>query len=231
MQLTRRQFLGSAAAACLVPRAWAQSEKGGLTPPRIIHYNNFASHLLCAFNPNMYYPELPYRWSDEDWRRLVDMIANFGFNVFEFCFDPLDVFDPVAPGFRCRRPGGILRRNGTLCGGTCQPALRELRRLGEADLRRGVSCREVSTTFRHENQCPPEREARAGKATATAAGNPGPAARRVAASECGRGGGRLPQRHTPALTRPKAFCQPAAMNLAEKQALLAGMKSHGRRIP
>ena len=76
MRLTRREFLGRAAAACLVRPAWAQSEKRDLTPPRVIYYNNFASHLLCAFNPNMYYPELPYRWSDEDWRRLVDMIIN-----------------------------------------------------------------------------------------------------------------------------------------------------------
>ena len=88
MQLTRRQFLGTAAAACLASPAWAQSEQRGLTPPRIIYYNNFASHLLCTFNPNMYYPELPCRWSDEDWRRLVDMIANFGFNVFEFWLEP-----------------------------------------------------------------------------------------------------------------------------------------------
>ena len=64
MQLTRREFLGSAAAACLASPAWAQSGKRDLTPPRIIYYNNFASHLLCAYNPNMYYPELPYRWSD-----------------------------------------------------------------------------------------------------------------------------------------------------------------------
>ena len=71
MQMTRREFLGSAAVACLVPTAWGQSGKRDLTPPRIIYYNNFASHLLCAFNPNMYYPELPYRWSDENWRRPI----------------------------------------------------------------------------------------------------------------------------------------------------------------
>jgi len=53
MKLTRREFLGSAAAACLASPAWAQSEKPGLTVPRVIYYNNFASHLLCAFNPNM----------------------------------------------------------------------------------------------------------------------------------------------------------------------------------
>jgi hypothetical protein len=68
MQLTRREFLGSAAAACLVPPAWAQSEKRGLTPPWIIYYNNFASHLLCAVNsgavlfpdPEMYRQELVF---------------------------------------------------------------------------------------------------------------------------------------------------------------------------
>ena len=88
MNWTRRESLGRAAAACLTAPAWAQSEDRSPTPPRIIYYNNFASHLLCAYNPNMYYPELPYRWSDEDWRRLVDMIASFGFNVFEFWLEP-----------------------------------------------------------------------------------------------------------------------------------------------
>ncbi|MBI5094876.1 MAG: hypothetical protein HZB26_20865 [Candidatus Hydrogenedentes bacterium] len=58
------------------------------TAKRIIYYNNFASHLLCAYNPNMYYPGLPYRWTDADWRALVDMIARFGFNVFEFWLEP-----------------------------------------------------------------------------------------------------------------------------------------------
>ena len=33
MQLTRREFLGSAAAACLASPAWAQSGKRDLTPP------------------------------------------------------------------------------------------------------------------------------------------------------------------------------------------------------
>jgi hypothetical protein len=55
---------------------------------RVIYYNNFASHLLCAYNPNMYFPGLPYRWSDDDWRALADMIAQFGFNVFEFWLEP-----------------------------------------------------------------------------------------------------------------------------------------------
>ena len=61
---------------------------------RRIYYNNFASHLLNAYNPNMLYPGLPNRWSDEDWRRLIDMIAGFGFNVFEFW---------LVPGLFCRK--------------------------------------------------------------------------------------------------------------------------------
>jgi hypothetical protein len=55
---------------------------------RRIYYNNFAAHLLNAFNPNMLYPELPYRWSDEDWRRMIDMVAGFGYTTFEFWLVP-----------------------------------------------------------------------------------------------------------------------------------------------
>jgi len=55
---------------------------------RRIYYNNFAEHLLNAYNPNMTYPGLPHRWSDEDWRACIDMIAAFGFNVFEFWLVP-----------------------------------------------------------------------------------------------------------------------------------------------
>lgn len=53
-----------------------------------IYYNNFAAHLLNAYNPNMLYPGLPYRWTDEDWRACIDMVADFGFNVFEFWLVP-----------------------------------------------------------------------------------------------------------------------------------------------
>lgn len=90
MRLNRRQFLGTTAAACAAWPVLGQpvENPAASTPPRIIYYNNFASHLLCAYNPNMYYPDLPYRWSDDDWRRLVDMIAKFGFNVFEFWLEP-----------------------------------------------------------------------------------------------------------------------------------------------
>jgi hypothetical protein len=92
MNLTRREFIGSSAAAltgfsaAAKDRAQMDAEKKNL--PRIIYYNNFASHLLCSYNPNMYYPHLPLRWSDQDWCRLIDMIADFGFNVFEFWLEP-----------------------------------------------------------------------------------------------------------------------------------------------
>lgn len=88
LSCTRREFLGSVAAAISAGPVWAQAEDRRLGPTRVIYYNNFASHLLCAYNPNMYYPDLPFRWSDEDWRGLVDMIASFGFNVFEFWLEP-----------------------------------------------------------------------------------------------------------------------------------------------
>jgi hypothetical protein len=55
---------------------------------RRIYYNNFAAHLLNSFNPNMLYPDLPYRWSDDDWRGMIDMIAGFGYTTFEFWLVP-----------------------------------------------------------------------------------------------------------------------------------------------
>lgn len=55
---------------------------------RRIYYNNFAGHLLNAYNPNMLYPGLPYRWSGTDWQAEVDMLEAFGFNVFEFWLEP-----------------------------------------------------------------------------------------------------------------------------------------------
>ncbi|MFA5206343.1 MAG: hypothetical protein WC708_18250 [Lentisphaeria bacterium] len=62
------------------------------TPPTFgqhrIYYNNFASHLLNAYNPNMFYPELPHRWSDADWRRCLDMLAEFGFTSFQYWLEP-----------------------------------------------------------------------------------------------------------------------------------------------
>ena len=62
---------------------------------RRICYVNFAEHLLNAYNPNMFYPGLPHRWSDEDWFHFIDMIASFGFNVFEFWLVPR-LFSPKA---------------------------------------------------------------------------------------------------------------------------------------
>lgn len=55
---------------------------------RRIYYNNFAEHLQNAYNPNMFYPGLPNRWNDNDWRSCIDFIAACGFNVFEFWFVP-----------------------------------------------------------------------------------------------------------------------------------------------
>jgi len=90
MELSRRQFLGGTAAAVAGVPLLSANEASRRPPlsKRIIYYNNFASHLLCAYNPNMYYPTLPYRWSDDDWCKLVDMVAHFGFNVFEFWLEP-----------------------------------------------------------------------------------------------------------------------------------------------
>ena len=45
---------------------------------RRIYYNNFASHLLNAYSPNVIQPGLPYRWSDADRRRCIDMVAACG---------------------------------------------------------------------------------------------------------------------------------------------------------
>lgn len=62
---------------------------------RRIYYNNFAAHLLNAYSPNMLYPGLPYAWSDEDWRRVIDMVAAFGFTTWEFWLVPR-LFDRAA---------------------------------------------------------------------------------------------------------------------------------------
>ncbi len=55
---------------------------------RRIYYNNFAEHLLNAYNPNTTYPGLPHQWSDAQWCGCIDMIAGFGYNVFEFWLVP-----------------------------------------------------------------------------------------------------------------------------------------------
>ena len=65
-------------------RTPARSEFG----TRRIYYNNFAEHLQNSFNPNMFYPGLPNRWGDDEWRGCIDFVAACGFNVFEFWFVP-----------------------------------------------------------------------------------------------------------------------------------------------
>ena len=36
----------------------------------------------------MLYPELSFRWSDDEWYRCLDMVKSFGFNTFEFWLEP-----------------------------------------------------------------------------------------------------------------------------------------------
>jgi len=55
---------------------------------RRTYYNNFAGHLLNAYSPNMTYPGSAHRWSDSDWCACIDMVAGFGYNVFEFWLVP-----------------------------------------------------------------------------------------------------------------------------------------------
>ena len=90
--MSRRGFLAGTAA---LAGAWAMAETAPDAIPaapdsgqRRSCYNNFAEHLLNAFNPNMLYPDLPYRWSDEDWFWFIDMIGDFGFTHFEFWLVP-----------------------------------------------------------------------------------------------------------------------------------------------
>jgi hypothetical protein len=97
MKFNRRRFLISTAAVLGARPRDARSEEEHREPAmekaagfgaRRIYYNNFAAHLLNAYNPNMLYLDLPHRWSDKDWRQLIDMIAGFGFNAFEFWLVP-----------------------------------------------------------------------------------------------------------------------------------------------
>ena len=50
---------------------------------------SFNEHMQNAFTPNMCWPELPNRWSDDDWFAFVDMILDLGFNSFSFKILPL----------------------------------------------------------------------------------------------------------------------------------------------
>jgi len=90
--MTRRRFL-TETAALTGGLALAESVPAINLPTspanqRRSCYNNFAEHLLNAFNPNMIYPDLPYRWRDEDWFQFINMIGDFGFTHFEFWLVP-----------------------------------------------------------------------------------------------------------------------------------------------
>lgn len=58
-------------------------------------YVNFAEHLQNAWNPNMFYPDAPNRWSIDDWAAFLRMLKAFGFNCFEYWLAPT-LFDPAA---------------------------------------------------------------------------------------------------------------------------------------
>ena len=80
-------------------------------------YINFAEHLLNAYNPNMLYPSLPYRWSDEDWFQFIDMIGFFGFNIFELwrtprLFSPAGHKEPFGEDF-ARQMRAVIRHAAT----------------------------------------------------------------------------------------------------------------------
>lgn len=90
--ISRRNFLAGSAA---LAGGWALAENipapaipAPETTQRRSCYNNFAEHLLNAYSPNMIYPELPYRWTDADWFRFIDMIGDFGYTHFEFWLVP-----------------------------------------------------------------------------------------------------------------------------------------------
>lgn len=58
-------------------------------------YVNFAEHLQNRWNPNLYYPDAPNQWTDDDWTRFLQMLKAFGYNVFEFWLPPT-LFSPAA---------------------------------------------------------------------------------------------------------------------------------------
>ncbi len=61
-------------------------------------YVNFAEHLQNHWNPNMYYPGAPNRWSMDDWTRFLKMLDAFGFNCFEYWLVPTLYDRPVLDG-------------------------------------------------------------------------------------------------------------------------------------
>ena len=52
------------------------------------YYVNFAEHLQNHWNVNVLFADGPNRWSQEDWRRLLQMVRAFGFNCFEYWLAP-----------------------------------------------------------------------------------------------------------------------------------------------
>ena len=61
-------------------------------------YVNFAEHLQNHWNVNVLYPEAPNRWTLEDWRRFLEMVAAFGFNCFEYWLVPTLYDRPALAG-------------------------------------------------------------------------------------------------------------------------------------
>jgi len=56
-------------------------------------YVNFAEHLQNKWNPNLYYPEAPNQWTEDEWIRFFTMLKAFGYNIFEFWLPPT-LFSP-----------------------------------------------------------------------------------------------------------------------------------------
>ncbi|MHB8973839.1 MAG: hypothetical protein ACYC3X_25045 [Pirellulaceae bacterium] len=60
-----------------------------------IFYLNFAEHLQNAYNPNVLFESQVNRWTLQEWERLIDMLAAFRYNIFEFWLVPT-LFSPEA---------------------------------------------------------------------------------------------------------------------------------------
>lgn len=73
-------------------------------------YVNFAEHLQNTWNPNLYYPGAPNRWTLEEWRQYFVMLRAFGFTCFEYWLPPTLMDKPALLG------GGIYAEfAATLC--------------------------------------------------------------------------------------------------------------------